>query len=229
MTTDGSENNDIALAGEYALHLMDASQRADFEKRLLSEPALRDLLRDWDESFATLADDISDIEPPKQVWNAVEQTLFADTAAKRQSIWSWKFITGGIAVAAALAVVINVSGLLGTDTVIPEYTAQLSAEDQSMTLLASVDLDTSELVVTRDVGAVASGRAQELWLIPDGATVPISLGVLNTDAQTNVTLTAQNAALLNGATLAISDEPLGGSPTGLPTGAILAAGKLNNV
>jgi anti-sigma-K factor RskA len=34
------------------------------------------------------------------------------------------------------------------------------------------------------------------------------------------------AQLAEGATLALSVEPTGGSPTGLPTGAVIAAGKL---
>ena len=37
------------------------------------------------------------------------------------------------------------------------------------------------------------------------------------------------AQLASGAILAISDEPLGGSPTGQPTGDVLAAGALTPV
>ena len=62
----------------------------------------------------------------------------------------------------------------------------------------------------------------ELWLIPaDG--VPRSIGVIPVAERTAMVLSPQIlAALAAGTTLAISDEPAGGSPTGQPTGAVLA-------
>lgn len=72
-------------------------------------------------------------------------------------------------------------------------------------------------------------RTAELWVIPAGGT-PHSLGLLASRGGTTLTLTADNRArLIAGATLAVSLEPLGGSPTGLPTGPVVATGALSRV
>jgi anti-sigma-K factor RskA len=56
---------------------------------------------------------------------------------------------------------------------------------------------------------------------------PISLGLLSDDPLTTLVPPPEIAALFAaGATVAISREPPGGSPTGAPTGPILAAGAL---
>ena len=53
---DGGD--DAALAGEYALHLLDPEERRAFERRMAAEPRLRDLVREWDERLAVPADEI---------------------------------------------------------------------------------------------------------------------------------------------------------------------------
>mgnify|MGYP000881567588 CR=1 FL=1 len=77
-------------------------------------------------------------------------------------------------------------------------------------------------------GAPATGRSLELWLIA-GNEAPVSLGVLPQDAASRITLPAALRGKLVGSVLAISDEPEGGSPTGAPTGAVLATGELTRV
>jgi hypothetical protein len=60
--TDRDED-DVALAGEYALRLMDADARRAFARRMEREPALRALVRDWEERLATLADEVPPVSP----------------------------------------------------------------------------------------------------------------------------------------------------------------------
>jgi anti-sigma-K factor RskA len=66
-----------------------------------------------------------------------------------------------------------------------------------------------------------SGKALELWALPDGGS-PVSLGLLPTQGEFHRVLTAaQRTALAGSKQLAVSLEPAGGSPTGLPTGPVL--------
>jgi anti-sigma-K factor RskA len=59
---------------------------------------------------------------------------------------------------------------------------------------------------------------------------PLSLGILATDETINEFIIPENFRnQMVGATLAISDEPVGGSPTGAPTGAVLAAGDITTL
>lgn len=66
----------------------------------------------------------------------------------------------------------------------------------------------------------------ELWLIPaDRMDRPISAGfVAMTPAQTLAISAAAAAVLVNAWRFAVSVEPKGGSPTGLPTGPVIFRG-----
>jgi hypothetical protein len=62
------------------------------------------------------------------------------------------------------------------------------------------------------------GKSLERWMLPEGQA-PRSLGVLPAGAIVRVPLAvASEAALAGIPALAVSLEPAGGSPTGLPTG-----------
>jgi anti-sigma-K factor RskA len=94
--------------------------------------------------------------------------------------------------------------------------------------LAVYDPDTTELRLTRTAGDAAEGRVLQLWAIA-GAAAPVSLGVLPADPTTAVILPEALRADVAGLVLAVSDEPPGGSPTGAPTGAVLAVGQVSGL
>jgi anti-sigma-K factor RskA len=80
-------------------------------------------------------------------------------------------------------------------------------------------------VQVRTAHALEAGKAHELWILPAPDVNngnPVSLGLLPTSGEQKLTLTAaQRAALAGAKQLAVSLEPAGGSPTGLPTGPVL--------
>jgi len=70
------------------------------------------------------------------------------------------------------------------------------------------------------------GKSYELWMLTEGGN-PVSLGLLPRTGSQTVTLNdAQFAALARSSALAVSLEPEGGSPTGLPTGPVLYSAPL---
>ena len=108
------------------------------------------------------------------------------------------------------------------------YVAELSAANDALKLVAYYDDQKGQIKLNRVAGTPTTGRVFELWLI-EGKNPPISLGVLPTAQTGTLTLKASLKAKLSGATLAISDEPTGGSPTGQPTGAVLATGNIHAI
>jgi anti-sigma-K factor RskA len=74
-----------------------------------------------------------------------------------------------------------------------------------------------------------NGRVPELWLIPaDGK--PRALGLLQADHAVTLAMPAALSPLAtSNSVLAVSLEPQGGSPTGQPTGPVIASGKLENL
>ncbi|MCP3878759.1 MAG: hypothetical protein GY701_10270, partial [Sulfitobacter sp.] len=85
-----------------------------------------------------------------------------------------------------------------------------------------------EIALRRVSGAANEGRVLELWaILPDQA--PVSLGVLPDSETTRILVPAELRSQAAQITLAISDEPVGGSPTGAPTGDVLAAGAMSEL
>ena len=75
---------------------------------------------------------------------------------------------------------------------------------------------------------IPAGHSAQLWAIVDGGK-PVPLGVFRI-VGTNVVADARSNAMMKAGTmLAISLEPVGGSPTGKPTGPVVASGKLTSV
>jgi anti-sigma-K factor RskA len=80
----------------------------------------------------------------------------------------------------------------------------------------------AELIPIENI-PVPAGRALELWAIPDPQGRPISVGVLEALRSTRLS-GSRMPSLQPGQAFAISVEPQGGSPTGLPTGPVLMKG-----
>lgn len=184
-------------------------------------------------------------------WPAVGS---ADAAAKHglwQSAGFWRAATGLAAAAALAAVAIGPLGLLRDnadvgpgpvaidpgptpppkppveDPSAPKPVTNLARDDGSPGWLASVDSkDGTVLMVPVPTAADADGRVPELWLIPPGES-PKSLGIVSIDRSHTVKVPdALRDALAKGALLAITLEPSGGAPQGVPTGPIVAKGDI---
>ncbi|MDX1785691.1 anti-sigma factor [Roseovarius sp. ZX-A-9] len=231
--TDGRQpydEDDRILAGEYALGLLTPEEATRFEARLVQEPELRALYAAWAEDFVGMTDGIAEVTPPPNLLSRIEARIFG--AAAKPSLMQrlgLGWVSGSLA-AAAVAVVIGLNaGLFDTGPSAPAdpaYVAQIAAEDGSLIVQAAYDADNGELYLRRDVGGAASGRALELWLIA-GDNAPVSLGVLPETQAGSLTIPEGLRAQLAGGVLAISDEPPGGSPTGVATGAVLAIGPVS--
>ncbi len=221
--TNHHNEDDILLAAEYALHLLDADARGAFKARLSREPGLRDLLGEWDEDLISLADEFAPVAPGPEVKSRIEARLFTQAKAAKTRRWSVPRFAGGMLAGLALAfVLLMVLPVTQFGPAAPDYVAEIAAEDRTIVVTARYDSAGNSLLIERLAGGPAPGRALELWLIAEGADTPVSLGILPSEQSATLDISAEHSAALAGATLAISDEPLGGSPTGQPTGAVLA-------
>jgi len=97
-------------------------------------------------------------------------------------------------------------------------------EDNPQTIYWRVELlgKNEELAVhVHTAHALDSGKSLELWVLPVTGS-PVSLGVLPLTGEEHLVLSAQQRAAFVGAKqLAVTLEPAGGSPSGLPTGPVL--------
>jgi anti-sigma-K factor RskA len=105
-----------------------------------------------------------------------------------------------------------------------QQTAQGSGAQPASRLVAVLQQDPTSPAFLL---TVEQGRSYELWLITKGAPAPKSLGVVGQDEFTQRAIPGNfDVATLRSASYAISLEPSGGSPSGVPTGPILFTGKI---
>jgi anti-sigma-K factor RskA len=89
------------------------------------------------------------------------------------------------------------------------------------------DLRASTMIVNPLAVPPGSRRDYQLWLVPPGSAPPISLGVIPlAEPTTSPWFATYPPYDLVHATLAVSLEPAGGAPKGIPTGPMLFVGTL---
>ena len=235
MTDEIEKEDEIALTAEYVLGLLTPEEVVAYEDVLGVDPELRAEYAFQTERMVALTDDIAPVAPPPHVLARIREILFHETAQSdrtaRGRSWLARLgllpaMAGGLV--AALVVLWAVTAIVppaGGPVPGAAYVAQIAAADESLVVQASFDAAAGNLVIDRAVGEARPGRALELWLIA-GDNPPVSLGLLPDDRTGTVPVSPELALALAGGTLAISDEPPGGSTTGAPTGDVLAVGQV---
>jgi anti-sigma-K factor RskA len=224
---------DNGLAAEYVLGLLTPEEHRLVEERLLLDPEFRALVARWSEDFAAMVEEIPPIAPPKPLERVLMQRLFPDAAPPaRGRSWLWPALLGGLAAAAAAVAVLVVNpALLGRGGE-PEYLARMASDDEALVVEARFDADTNRLQVQRLAGEIPEDRDLELWLVrlENGAPAStVSLGVIPREVEGVVEVSAELAAEFPDNALALSVEPIGGSPTGQATGPVVALGPLTGL
>jgi anti-sigma-K factor RskA len=105
--------------------------------------------------------------------------------------------------------------------------AVLQQEPTAPAFLLTVDPQNRTLTVRTVTTSAGADRSYELWLISSKYTSPRSLGLVGGEQFTTRPIPADfDAETLRTASYAVSLEPAGGSPKGVPTGPILFTGKM---
>ena len=111
----------------------------------------------------------------------------------------------------------------------PALVATLADANGKPLIAAAYDPASGQVRFAPVAGAAdaTGGKVPELWVI-EGKNPPRSLGVIDISAGASHAIPRDRlAGLKPGAVLAISIEPSGGSPTGGPTGPVIATGTLS--
>jgi anti-sigma-K factor RskA len=234
MNTPFNEDENGLRYAEYVLGVLDPAERVAVERELAGSEEAQRAVALWQQHLTPMTETLPRITPSADVWTGIRHALGWDTrgaSPQATRFWSnarpWQWISlAASVVAIAFAVLllrepVRESGHLMVSTI-----RQNGVTDWT----ATVDLDRRQIIlVPAATTAIPNGRRTQLWLIPAGQS-PISVGVFTPGATNVLPLNATLLARVAGtAILAVSVEPPGGSPTGQPTGPVIATGPLNGV
>lgn len=143
-------------------------------------------------------------------------------AALWRNLAVWRLATA--VASAACAVLVALMLITPTEVgLTPTLIASLNPQDGTLQFVAVYDNRSHLLRVAHTAGEAPPDHALELWLVPADAD-PISLGLIDASGGAAALIDAALADRVNGAVIAVSLEPPGGSPSGAPTGPVVAAG-----
>lgn len=224
------------LASAYVAGTLRGAARRRFVALMRVHPGLRRAVQAWEARLMPLTASLAPVAPPPRVWQAIERRIApapTSASAPARGWWSrlsvWRAIAGlATAASVAFAVLLALPPPAQAPIVVvlaSTAAAQPPGSVMPASFVASISAD-GRALVTRPLSgvALAPDRALELWAVPPQGA-PRSLGLISAQGTTVV----RRGRVLDGAAaLAVSLEPPGGSPTGVPTGPVLFVGKLSS-
>ncbi len=219
---------DELLAAEYALGVLAGTERAAAQRLLERDRNFARMVAEWEQRLAPWAGEIAEVSPPPRVWDAIAAALPAQPRT-RASLWESLVFWRGFALASALAVAcLGAFIYLGAINREQPLVATIEGGG-SRAFVATIDAKRGTIAVVPAAFTADATRVPELWLIPaDGKPRP--LGLLRADRTVTIAIPPEFASqTVSNAVLAVSLEPPGGSPTGVPTGPVIATGKLTTL
>ena len=242
---DRDPPDDDLLAAELALGVLDAEARRAAQARVRDDAAFAARVAAWERRLGGLLDEVAPEPVPAHVWARLRERLgWTDAAPVSTGLWNslafWRGL-GFVGVAAAIALSVYVlrqgNDVIPAPTPVPIVVAPtpvapapvvtLASDAGSASFLVTVDRKSGHVrVVPVPTTADADGRVPELWLIPPGQA-PRSLGLVDTTWTREIDVPEDLRWALGeevGSLLAVSLEPKGGAPQGVPTGPIVAKG-----
>jgi len=232
-------DEDRIIAAELVIGLLAGEAEVQARERTAVEPGFAREVEWWHECLAPLLAQTREVPPPPYLRERIIARLDIPMVEPRGSShkWRWAGLGGAIgALAASIATflltpnvqapvskqpvpvarptkVLVASLMWSTGTKTPSLIAVLDPADNTLRLSSAVSM--------------AKDRVGQLWRIPAGGKA-ISLGLVPTVVGRRLLLTPA-VTPTQGETLAISVEPVGGSPTGQPTGPVILTGTLTTV
>jgi anti-sigma-K factor RskA len=167
----------------------------------------------WEQRLAPLAERLRPMAAPPQTLAKIQRRLGLAPPA-------------GLRWASAMAVLALLVAMLAywpaTRAPQPDRVASINTPAGSLQWRVELYTQRARLVMRSPaLAAKPNGRDYELWALPAGAPA-VSLGVMPVRGESSLALSAtQRRALARAVQVAVSVEPVGGSPTGQPTGPVV--------
>ena len=223
--------DDTEIAAEYVLRVLSPEAHRAAAARAANDPVFAAEVRSWEDRLAPLMDQVEPVTPDPATKAALMRRLFGPEPAATSAIGArvWQWLAGlGFAAAAALAVIAFLPEFPQPADPDLRYVAELAVADESTRMFAVIDAVDGTIDIAWTARNQPADRAFQLWGIVEGLP-PVSIAVLPPGTTATLPLPADLSGRTDGMVLAISDEPPGGSPTGQPTGEVLATAEVSEI
>ena len=217
-----AENLKNALAAEYVLGTLRGPARQRFQKLMMQYPPISEATTTWEQHLNALGQKIPPVTPDESVWQRIEQQLgFVNEPAKsnvvpitkaKSKVWQG---IAGLASAAALVLAVLLVNIEPTTSPDAQQLALVNNEQTELLWALEIGTDTIDIQATKSLVAQANAD-YELWIVAADGRAPISLGLLPKTGKLRLSK-PELFDQIEIAALAVSLEPLGGSPNGSPT------------
>lgn len=206
-----------SLAGQYVLGTLRGLARKRFQRLLLTSNKAREATSMWEQNLNNLASAITPKIPNDEVWVQIMQRIENKPQSSKTlvhtkpSIWrTWSFVATAACIILAFLVIQPTSSVKQTEQI-------ALVQNQDKQSLWFIDVNAQGLAIKASSQLVAqTNKDYELWMILKGQDTPISLGLLPKQGD-KLLLKDKRFKASDIALLAVSLEPIGGSPNGLPT------------
>ncbi len=218
-----------ALAAEYVLGTLRGQARVRFQKLMMQNPSLRETTWLWEQHLSGLANNIKPVSPAKENWVNIERRLGFQTVQKSSGLWellkegisNWLKPSLSLPIGATLAVVLFLLSFNMTNNSTldvsnkPVQIAVVQNAEKAPLWIVEITAKTLEIKATKKLQPIPN-KDYELWVVAKGESKPISLGILPKTGELSLDKISQFDGL-DIQLLAVSLEPLNGSPNGSPT------------
>lgn len=211
------------LAAQYVLGMLRGRARRRMERICRQDAGALRAVREWEELLSELADQAAPVQPPAAVLQNVRAQLNLSKRTRNPQVPRWRSRTW-LALAASIAVLaLALTWFAGTQIGTPRAVANITDQQQTRLWRIEAVSEGGKLRINAETQlSLDPSHAYELWALSDSGEVPVSLGLMPLMGSRVLPLSAgQRSALARARQLAVSREPLGGSPTGEPTGPVL--------
>jgi anti-sigma-K factor RskA len=217
------------LAREYALGTLAGPARKRFERLLRQAPAAARAVGAWQERLAGLADAVPAMQPRESVWRALEQRLFASSAAPRRV---WGLFSGGALAGVLLCTLLLrlQPGLIGMEPqseVLPQSYVGLLLDTAGKPAVLASSKRHGRLMTVKLLRPVAipAGSVAQLWALPKDGSAAFPVGVVPGSGTAAVALADTSEKLFfNVSRLAVSIEAAPAKAGDKPSGDFVLSG-----
>lgn len=232
------------LAAEYVLGTLTGRARRRFARLLESRADLRAEVRYWEQRLAALQSGFKPVPPRDIVWAAIQREIESGSRVValrapaapggRLRFWqAWSALSTAAAVVLAFGLYRELNQppppaqIVRVEVPVPQpmpYVALLQPSGSKAQWLVTLSPERRVIRVSGmgDYPMDATRESLELWVIDEGGK-PVSLGLLPSKGEGDMPM-PRGMPMPRKPALAVSREPPGGSPTGLPTGPVIVVG-----